>query len=143
MSRQLRSVLIKIRDTRMTAAMTEGKADISKELVFSSPDGKILDPDNFYHRHFVPVLLKSGIRKIRLHDLRHTFGSLLIQRGASLAYVRDQLGHASIQITVDVYGHLVAGADIAWVDRLDPKQNRQPNSTPAQPDENGRAENAV
>jgi integrase len=69
-------------------------------------------------RDFVPALKKSAIRKIRLHDLRHTFGSLLIQGGASLAYVRDQMGHSSIQITVDVYGHLVAGADISWVDRL-------------------------
>jgi integrase len=140
MSRQLRSVLIKMRETRMKAAVKEGKTDISKELVFSSSGGKILDPDNFYHRHFVPLLLKSGIRKIRLHDLRHTFGSLLIQRGASLAYVRDQLGHASIQITVDVYGHLVAGADIAWVDRLDPKRNRQRKATEAQPRRGGSSE---
>ena len=36
-----------------------------------------------------------------------------------LAYVRDQMGHSSIQITVDTYGHLTPGADIAWVDRLD------------------------
>ena len=55
------------------------------------------------------------------HDLRHTFGSLLIQDGASLAYVKEQMGHSSIQITVDTYGHLIPGADIAWVDRLDSK----------------------
>ncbi len=54
-------------------------------------------------------------------DLRHTFGSLLIQDGASLAYVKDQMGHSSIQITVDTYAHLIPGADIAWVDRLDSK----------------------
>jgi len=77
--------------------------------------------------------MKSSIRKICLHDLQHTFESLLIQGGASLAYVRDQLGHASIQITVDVYGHLVAGADIPWVDQLDAKPRRQRNATPAQP----------
>jgi len=51
--------------------------------------------------------------------LRHTFGSLLIQDGASLTYVKEQMGHSSIQITVDTYGHLIPGADIAWVDRLD------------------------
>jgi hypothetical protein len=51
--------------------------------------------------------------------LRHTFGSLLIPAGASLAYVRDQRGHSSIQITVDIYGHLIPGANIAFVDRLD------------------------
>jgi integrase len=124
MSRQLRSVLIKMRDARLREAKTNGKADISKELVFSSPDGKILDPDNFYHRHFVPVLLKSGIRKIRLHDLRHTFGSMLIQRGASIVYVKEQMGHSSIQVTVDTYGHLVPGADVSFVDRLDDKPGK-------------------
>jgi integrase len=44
---------------------------------------------------------------------------LLIQNGESLAYVRDQLGHASIQLTVDTYGHLVPGANRQAVDRLD------------------------
>jgi integrase len=53
------------------------------------------------------------------HTLRHTYASLLIQNGESLAYVRDQLGHASIKITVDTNGHLVPGANKAAVDRLD------------------------
>lgn len=53
------------------------------------------------------------------HTLRHTYASLLIQNGEGLAYVRDQLGHASIKITVDTYGHLVPGANKAAVDRLD------------------------
>lgn len=46
----------------------------------------------------------------RIHDLRHTFASLLIQQGESLAYVKDQMGHHSIKMTVDTYGHLVPGA---------------------------------
>jgi integrase len=137
MSRQLRSVLLKMRDARLRGAILEGKPDISKELVFSSPDGRILDPDNFYHRHFVPVLKKSGIRKIRLHDLRHTFGSLLIQRGASIVYTKEQLGHASIQTTVDTYAHLIPGADVSFVDRLDQKPQKEgprmhQNATPVQ-----------
>ena len=74
---------------------------------------------NLYHRYFLPVLAKAGIRKIRLHDLRHTFGSLLIQAGASIVYVKEQMGHSSIQVTVDTYGHLIPGANISFVDRLD------------------------
>jgi Phage integrase family len=70
----------------------------------------------------------------RFHDLRHTFGSLLIQDGASLAYVKDQMGHSSIQITVDTYGHLIPGANINWVDGLDRKTTPQQNATPAQPE---------
>jgi integrase len=44
---------------------------------------------------------------------------MLIENGENLAYVRDQLGHSSIKITVDTYGHLVPGANQAAVDRLD------------------------
>jgi integrase len=59
------------------------------------------------------------VRGIRFHDLRHTFASLLIAQGESLAYVRDQLEHASVKLTVDTYGHLVPGANRQAVDRLD------------------------
>ncbi len=118
MSRELRRVLLEARDARLLAAYLKGESDISNELVFPSSDGGILDPDNLYHRLFIPALTKAGIRKIRLHDLRHTFGSLLIQQGASLTYVKEQLGRASIQLTVDIYGHLIPGADVSFVDRL-------------------------
>jgi integrase len=53
------------------------------------------------------------------HAARHTFASRLIEQRESLAYVRDQLGHSSIKITADVYGHLTPGANRSAVDRLD------------------------
>jgi hypothetical protein len=56
---------------------------------------------------------------------------LLIQQGESLAYVRDQLGHHSIKMTVDVYGHLVPGAHKAAVDRLDDATGRDLYATSA------------
>ena len=67
----------------------------------------------------VGVSLAVSIRHVRFHDLRHTFASMLIQNGESLVYVRDQLGHSSIQVTVDIYGHLVPGSNREAVDRLD------------------------
>jgi integrase len=135
MSRKLRRTLIGLRDKRLLDAFLKGKNDISDELVFLSPESGILDPDNLYHRYFRPVLLKAGLRKIRLHDLRHTFGSLLIQSGASIVYVKEQMGHSSIQITVDTYGHLIPGANVSFVDRLDvdEKESQQQNATQAQP----------
>jgi integrase len=81
-----------------------------------------------------PALEAAGLRRNRFHDLLHTFGSLLIQGGASLAYVRDQMGDSSIQVTVDVYGHLVPGADIAVIDRLDTVKKQEPSVTRAQPE---------
>ena len=64
-------------------------------------------------------LESTGLGKIRFQDLRHGFGSLLIQGGTSLAYVKEQIGHSSMQVTVDEYGHLIPGANVNWVDRLD------------------------
>jgi integrase len=78
--------------------------------------------DNCRHRVFYKAIEKAKLRKIRINDIRHTFASLLIQAGESLAYVRDQLGHHSIKVTVDIYGHLVPGANRAAVDRLDDDQ---------------------
>jgi len=62
---------------------------------------------------------KAGLQKFRFHDLRHTFDSLLIQAGVSSAYVQKQMGHRSIQVTIDVYGHLIPGENVAWIDTLD------------------------
>ena len=104
----------------------EGNTSITDDLVFPSGAGTPLKPDNIAPRYMEPALEKAGLRRFRFHDLRHTFGSLLIQDGATLTYVKEQMGHSSIQITVDTYGHLVPGADIAWVDRLDRETTPQP-----------------
>jgi integrase len=78
-----------------------------------------LNPNTFRPQFWKPLLDASGLTYVHPHVLRHTYASMLIENGESLAYVRDQLGHASIKITVDTYGHLVPGANKAAVDCLD------------------------
>ena len=56
---------------------------------------------------------------MRLHDLRHTYASLLIAQGAHPKYIQAQLGHASIQTTLDRYGHLMPDAHAAEARKLD------------------------
>ena len=68
---------------------------------------------------FYKILAKAGLRKIRFHDIRHTFASLLLSQGESPVYVKEQLGHYSIQMTVDVYGHLIPGSNRGAVNKLD------------------------
>jgi hypothetical protein len=100
--------------------------------VFANTAGLPHDAMNLLHRWWGPLLEAAGMRRARFHDLRHTFASLLIQAGESLAYVRDQLGHSSIKITVDLYGHLVPGANRGAVDRL--AESTAPSCTPAVPE---------
>ena len=70
-------------------------------------------------RAFRKLLEKADVPAIRIHDIRHTFASLLLSQGEPLNYVKEQLGHASIQTTVDVYGHIVPGSNRNAVNRLD------------------------
>ena len=58
-------------------------------------------------REFLPALTRAGLRRIRFHDLRHTYTTLLIAQGENPKVIQAQLGHASIETTFDRYGHLL------------------------------------
>ena len=119
MTRQLRQVLKAHKEGALLRAFQLGKTSITDELVFPSDVGTPISPDNIGPRYMEPALEQAGLRKFRFHDLRHTFGSLLIQAGVSPAYVQKQMGHRSIQVTIDVYGHLIPGENVEWIDALD------------------------
>ena len=76
------------------------------DLVFCQDNGRPLDMDRIYHRDFHRVLKKAGLRGIPMHGLRHTFAALLIAAGHNPKYLQHQMGHGSVQITLDLYGHL-------------------------------------
>ena len=79
-----------------------------------------------------PALLeKAELRQIRIHDLRHTYATLLLQAGAPITYVSQQLGHRDASITLRVYAHWLPDASRREADRLD---TLQPSATPAQPE---------
>jgi integrase len=54
-----------------------------------------------------PLLLKAGLPYRKYHATRHTFAPWLLEDGADLRWVQEQMGHASIEQTVSVYGHCV------------------------------------
>jgi len=76
-------------------------------LVFPNEEGNPLNGGNIYNREFLPALRRAGLCKIRFHDLRHTYASLLIAQGENLKFIQQQLGHSSAQMTLDRYGHLM------------------------------------
>lgn len=118
MSLQLTETLLDLRHHRKIEAVKKGWGKVP-DWVFLSQEGTPLDSSHWRSRVFNKALEKASLRKVRIHDLRHSYASLLIQAGESLAYVRDQLGHHSIKVTVDVYGHLAPEGNKEAVDRLD------------------------
>jgi len=118
MSKELGKALKQLHAERQAQATANGAREMP-QLVFCNEAGGIIDPDNLRKRIFRSLLKASGLRRTRFHDLRHTFASLLLQQGESLLYVKEQRGHSSIQVTVDLYGHLIPGGNNGAVDRLD------------------------
>jgi integrase len=74
---------------------------------------------NFIRRVFKRILKAAGLREIRFHDIRHTFASSLLTDGVTPVYVKEQLGHSSIKMTVDVYGHLIPSSNRDMINKLD------------------------
>jgi integrase len=103
----------------LKAALARLPSRFKGDGVFTSADGKPIDPDNFSHRDWARVLRGSKLPRIRFHDLRHTYASLLIAQGAHPKYIQAQLGHASIQTTLDRYGHLMPEMHDAEARKLD------------------------
>jgi len=81
----------------LTALRGRGHHDNNHELVFCGPAGGHLDP-NGVRKRFEVALEKAELPPMRFHELRHTFGTLAIQR-ASILQVQNWLGHADIKTT--------------------------------------------
>ena len=117
MSLMLADVLRKHLITTKELTLKKGWETQPATLFYNS-NGQPLDPDNLSKRQFHKCLEKAGLRRVRFHDLRHAFASIHLSQDESLVYVKDQLGHSSIQITVDIYRHLVPGSNKNASDRL-------------------------
>jgi integrase len=86
-------------------------------------------PSSWQLRLWNPLFEDGEIRRRNPHTLRHTYASLLIHPGESLAYIKEQLGHSSIRITVDTYGHLIPQTGQRAIDCLDDTPPRKPGAS--------------
>ena len=75
--------------------------------VFTTSLGTPIDPRNVY-RDFQAVCERAGIGRWHPHELRHSAASLMLAQGVKLQVVSEVLGHSSIRMTADVYGHVLA-----------------------------------
>ena len=116
MSPQLMAMLANLLKARQLAAAQNGGGEPSN-IIFGIDGG--YRAQNTVRKAFKTYLEKAGMRTIRVHDMRHTYATLLIIKGVTLAYIQAQLGHSSIKITVDIYGHLEPGCMNNVVHQLD------------------------
>ncbi|MGD0458194.1 MAG: site-specific integrase [Terriglobia bacterium] len=79
----------------------------ARNLVFVAKCGKPIRESKFARRHFKPLLTKAGLPNIRLYDLRHLAATLALAAGVSPKVISEQLGHASVAFTLDVYSHVL------------------------------------
>ena len=85
-----------------------GSADVDHGLVFAREDGQPIPPERVTKR-FTQLVGEAGVRRVRLHDLRHGAASLRLAAGVDIAVVSKQLGYPSVAITADTYSHLLEG----------------------------------
>jgi integrase len=90
-----------------------GKPNQSRALVFpgESVNG-YLSPSNILRRHFYPAMERAGIPRVGptgerrvFHSLRHTFSKRALETGSQLTWLSRHLGHSSLKVTTDIYGH--------------------------------------
>jgi integrase len=95
-----------------------GKSLNEDDLVFSGPEGKPLLPNTVTHA-WIKLVRRIGLKNIRLHDARHSHASLMLKQGIHPKVVQERLGHASIQVTLDLYSHVAPGLQEAAARRFD------------------------
>jgi integrase len=107
---------------RLTRELREWKLACPKgrdDLVFPNLKGNPMSSSNLLKRGLYPALRRAGLRKIRFHDLRHTYASILIESGENIVCVSRQLGHSSPNVTLSVYSHALPRSESGCAERLD------------------------
>ena len=99
-------------------ALLFGRTLTDEDYVFTRVDGFPRQPDSVTHG-FLAIARKTGLQRVRFHDLRHTHASLMLAGGVHPKVVSERLGHSSVNITLDQYSHVLPGLQEAAALRLD------------------------
>ena len=105
LSPEAQSLFLRIKTEEAFNRRLCGKAYEENDFVFKWPNGKPFSPD-YVSSHFARLLKNNHLPHIRFHELRHSCASLLLNNGFTLKDVQEYMGHADIQMTANIYGHL-------------------------------------
>jgi integrase len=95
-----------------------GKTLGDDDLVFSRIDGTAVDHGTLTH-NFAKTVRELGFGRVRFHDLRHSFASLMLLAGVHPKVVSEMLGHSSVAFTLDTYSHVIGGLQKSAMLKLD------------------------
>lgn len=87
-------------------------------LVFTTLTGRVTDPRSL-NRMLTILCRDANVRRVRVHDLRHTCASLLLAQGVDARTIMETLGHSTITMTLDTYAHVMGTTLRAAADRMD------------------------
>ena len=111
------AVLRAHRGQQAEQAAVVGRRTTPDDFVFSRPDGSPIHPDLFT-KTFDRNVRRLGLRRVRLHDLRHTYATLALRAGVDAKTVSSRLGHATVAFTLDVYTKAVPQLDRSAADQV-------------------------
>jgi integrase len=105
------------RSQQAAERLAAGPAWSDESYVFADQLGAPLHPE-YISTRFERLTDRAGLRRIRLHDLRHTAASLMLAAGEPPKVVAEILGHSSVTMVLNVYGHVLPGMSEAAGGRL-------------------------
>ncbi|MFH8732603.1 site-specific integrase [Streptomyces sp. NPDC017964] len=91
-------------------------------LIFTTATGRVTDPRSL-NRMLTILCRDANVRRIRVHDLRHTCASLLLSQGVDARTIMETLGHSTITMTLDTYAHVMDTTLRAAAERMDDALN--------------------
>ncbi len=95
-----------------------GTSGIEDRYVCSWEDGRPYPPAYVTHR-FIKEIRKAGLPRVRFHDLRHSYATLMLAAVQDMKVVSQMLGHADIRTTYNIYSHVSTAMQKAAADKLD------------------------
>lgn len=103
---QLMELLKEHKERQAVEKRKWGKAYKDLDMIFAREDGYYIDPATF-RDHYQKRLKEAGLGHHTIHALRHTFATRALEAGIPIKVVSQILGHASVQITMDTYSHVL------------------------------------
>lgn len=118
LSPTLLKMLKKHRKKQLELKMLLGELFEDNNFVFTKNNGELINPATFSHQ-FSDFLKKNNLPQIRLHDLRHTNATLMLQSNIAPKIASNRLGHSTITITMDLYSHVLTDMEEETAKKLD------------------------